>query len=173
MIINCFICKKELNIRPSHIKKTNYCSYQCMGEHRKILYKGKDGPFYGKRHSQESKKKLSEANKGKPSFWKGKKLPKETREKMSKNHADITGSKNPMWRGGIRKKIIYKATRINGKNVYRHRQIMEIKIGRKLSQVEVVHHIDGNSLNNLPENLMLFKNNSEHIKFHKLSTKSR
>jgi hypothetical protein len=43
---------------------------------------------------------------------------------------------------------------------------MECKIGRYLTEEECVHHIDGNKANNDPENLMLFNNNSEHIKYH-------
>lgn len=52
------------------------------------------------------------------------------------------------------------------KTVSEHRFIMECKIGRYLTDEECVHHIDGNKANNNPENLMLFKNNSEHIKYH-------
>lgn len=50
--------------------------------------------------------------------------------------------------------------------VLEHRLIMEKKIGRYLTEQEVVHHIDRDKTNNDPDNLMLFKNNSEHIKFH-------
>src|SRR4030065_95113 len=48
----------------------------------------------------------------------------------------------------------------------KHREVMAVKIGRPLLRTEVVHHIDGNNLNNDPDNLMLFKTNSEHVKFH-------
>lgn len=47
-----------------------------------------------------------------------------------------------------------------------HRVIAERKIGRKLQPGEVVHHIDGNKRNNDPRNLMVFKSQSEHAKFH-------
>lgn len=50
--------------------------------------------------------------------------------------------------------------------VYEHRFIMECSIGRYLEDEEVVHHIDENKLNNNIDNLILFKNNSEHIKYH-------
>ena len=55
--------------------------------------------------------------------------------------------------------------RANG-YVYEHILVAEKKIGRQLLQGEVIHHIDGNKLNNYPENLMVFPNQSEHDKYH-------
>lgn len=43
---------------------------------------------------------------------------------------------------------------------------MEEQIGRKLSDTEIVHHIDGNKSNDDIENLYLCKNNSEHQLLH-------
>jgi hypothetical protein len=47
-----------------------------------------------------------------------------------------------------------------------HRVVMEKMVGRPLAKGEVVHHIDGNPRNNDPENLMLFKSQSEHLQWH-------
>ena len=48
------------------------------------------------------------------------------------------------------------------------RKFMEQKIGRRLIEGEVVHHIDGNPSNNCEGNLELCKNQSEHLKrFHR------
>lgn len=40
-----------------------------------------------------------------------------------------------------------------------HRYLVEKYIGRKLKKTEIVHHIDGNGLNNKLRNLYLFKKN--------------
>lgn len=53
--------------------------------------------------------------------------------------------------------------RVNGKVV--HRDVMEKKLGRKLSPDEEVHHIDGNHFNNAPENLIVLSK-SEYAKIH-------
>ena len=42
---------------------------------------------------------------------------------------------------------------VNGKRIYLHRFIVECYIGRKLKKNEIVHHIDGNVLNNNIMNL--------------------
>jgi len=47
-----------------------------------------------------------------------------------------------------------------------HRYAMEQKIGRYLNPKEHVHHINGDRTDNNIENLFLFHNNSEHLKFH-------
>ena len=47
-----------------------------------------------------------------------------------------------------------------------HRKVMEEKLGRKLKSDEIVHHIDGNKLNNDPTNLEL-TNRRDHINKHR------
>jgi cephalosporin hydroxylase len=53
--------------------------------------------------------------------------------------------------------------RVGGGVLYR--RIAEITIGRKLLQNEEVHHLDGNHMNNNPENLVVVSA-SEHMKIH-------
>ena len=72
------------------------------------------------------------------------------------------GQKPPNWKGGriIQKGYInvWKPDHPNASLVgyiLEHRLVMESKIGRLLKPNEIVHHIDGNRLNNDPTNLCL------------------
>lgn len=81
------------------------------------------------------------------------------------------GVNNPAWRGGvvIEKKGYVKVYAPNHPHkdrhnkVWQHRIVMEAKLGRILDRSERVHHIDGNPLNNRPDNLQLFRSNGEHL----------
>src|ERR1700690_1864168 len=53
----------------------------------------------------------------------------------------------------------------DGRMIREHRWVMEQYLGRKLMSNEHVHHIDGNSRNNLIQNLVVLSN-SEHQKLH-------
>ncbi len=53
---------------------------------------GINNPNYGKRCSEETKRKISKANRN-PSL--------EIRNKISQHHANVWGINNPRWRGGI------------------------------------------------------------------------
>jgi len=116
--------------------------------------KGKNNPFFGKTHSEKQKKK-----------WK----------------KERTLNKHPRWKGG---KILHKCsdgqvyiliknphhpyTNYHG-YVLEHRLVMEKKLGRFLKSTEIVHHKDGNTLNNKISNLKIFKSNRKHSHFHNLN----
>lgn len=56
---------------------------------------------------------------------------------------------------------------IDGKRIYEHRHVMELKLGRKLLPEEVVHHKEDVEVDqNHPEHLELFSSQSEHMKHH-------
>lgn len=88
---------------------------QECSERVKLLHKEKKVGMYGKNHSEETRKKMSDSSKGKPKPWligrkvseetkekirqinSGKVLSDETRKKISENHYDISGENNPMY----------------------------------------------------------------------------
>lgn len=57
----------------------------------------------------------------------------------------------------------YRKITINGKRILEHRYVMELHLGRPLRSDEIVHHADGNRLNNIIENLQVMSQ-SHHIK---------
>ena len=60
----------------------------------------------------------------------------------------------------------YVLINIDGDWVLEHKYNTEMFIGRVLNKSEVVHHIDGDKENNRISNLMLFKSQKDHQKFH-------
>jgi len=56
--------------------------------------------------------------------------------------------------------------RFSDTNKLVHRWVVEKNIGRKLKLDEVVHHIDGNKLNNNFSNLEIFSSQDEHHSLH-------
>lgn len=54
--------------------------------------------------------------------------------------------------------------KLNGRHA--HRVIAELVIGRPLRRGEIVHHRDGNKLNNDPTNLEVLQSQSEHASIH-------
>jgi hypothetical protein len=51
----------------------------------------------------------------------------------------------------------------SGGYVREHRLVMEGILGRYLTREEVVHHKDGNKMNNNPDNLQVYANNGLHL----------
>lgn len=56
-------------------------------------------------------------------------------------------------------------------NVHEHIVVAESMLGRRLSEQEVVHHEDGVRYNNNSENLYVFKNSSNHARYHRTGIK--
>lgn len=77
--------------------------------------------------------------------------------------------RNPRMLNGYR--VIYKPNHfnhtLNDKDyrgyVYEHRYVVEVEIGRPLYDTEIIHHKDGNKLNNNIDNLEI-TNRTEHAK---------
>lgn len=155
----------------------------------------------GRKMSRESREKISKAHKGRPNWKKGmvflsKKVCPECGSKFQPKHRykiycskecyienkkknipgglkkwwlylkGRSGERCHNWKGGWITSNGYHHMLINNKKVLKHRLVMEEHLGRKLSETETVHHIDGDKLNNNIDNLRLFQSKSEHAKFH-------
>jgi hypothetical protein len=130
-----------------------YCSYKCNGDHHADQFKkermGNGNPMYGKKpwnYGIHYDKKESVAKKN-------------YRNKIYDIEGIITSGKS----GSRNKKylVVYN----NGKYKMLHRIIVEKHLGRKLSDDEIVHHIDGDGLNNSINNLQIMTR-SEHSRHH-------
>lgn len=135
----CEECGLNFEVRDTaRLRVRRFCSRSCASkftntgrkrtdEFKEALSKkvsGENNPFYGKKHSEETKKILSESNKGsyvkkhgeykaslikaklseaqsgtKNSFY-GKSHSFESKKLISENHTDVSGSNNPMYQNG-------------------------------------------------------------------------
>jgi hypothetical protein len=78
---------------------------------------------------------------------------------------NATGKLNHNWKGGTW--VCDGRVRINignGKYRYRYQIVMEQKLGRPLRKGEIVHHINGDSMDDRPENLELCIDMAKHLK---------
>jgi len=99
------------------------------------------------------------------SIWRGDNSSK-IRHKLKK------GSTHPSWKGGFVSNYIYVkcpecfSSMANNKGeVFEHRLVVALELGRPLKENEIVHHIDENGQNNQPENLMLLSR-GDHKRLH-------
>lgn len=133
----CKYCGKIFFVKPSRAKRAKYCSHECYW---KALRRGdyKIG-FHGP-HSEESRKKMSEAHKGKT-------LSKEHREKISLAlKGRKMGAENPAWKGGIsplrNRRDIRKKEKEWAKKVYERDNYTCQKCGKHGGRLNA-HHIYG------------------------------
>lgn len=148
--------------------KPKFCSQQCSGKFKTKNAPGKTMNFKGicENCGVEFKTYRSPSNmkKTKPRFCSIKCIGE---SQKGKNNPAYNGGRYFDSNGYV---VLFMPDHPNcgaKKTVLEHRFIMECELGRYLEKEECVHHIDGNKANNNPDNLMLFKNNSEHIKYHK------
>lgn len=80
------------------IDKTRIKISKANKGNEKLSHKGSENPMFGKKHSEETKKKISEHKKGKPSWTLGKHLSEDTKQKLrkanlGKKHSEETRKK--------------------------------------------------------------------------------
>ena len=188
----CQVCNKEFIVTLS-LKRMKFCSRKCYYKSR-LGYKHSEETkekmsISSKGHivSQETRDKLSFANKGYKHTEEAKKKMSITRKGKPQSPNQIFSLKNIHikqigkfgseangWKGGRCKRSdgyieIWQPHHPfpNRKGyVLEHRLIMEKQLNRFLTSEEIVHHINRIRDDNRKENLELFKNNSEHSKYH-------
>ncbi len=47
----------------------------------------------------------------------------------------------------------YRMLKVDGRQIFEHRRVVEQALRRRLTTTEIVHHLDGNKLNNVLSNL--------------------
>jgi len=82
------------------------------------------------------------------------------------------GAKNPHWKGGKKMIMGYVAVRKNMKYILEHRLVYNKTFGTRLSSGVIIHHKDGNPLNNNPSNLVAMSL-EEHSRLHNKNRKRR
>ncbi len=144
------------------------------GFHHSEKTKNKIGDAHrGKIVSEVSREKISETRKRLhfPSWCKGLKLSKETREKISAARmGKYLGPDNPNWRGGKcidddGYVLLYCPGHPDSTRdgyVREHRLIAEDALGRFLKATEIVHHFNRTKSDNRPGNLVICENSGYH-----------
>lgn len=160
----CTTCNTAFHKRPSSIKNKNFCSRECYLKYKRRNQIVTTCERCGKKVIKPPSKK-SDRN-----FCSRQCLMKTLNEELNKSRM------TPEVRKKLRKALLGTG---EGKSyektygVHTHRVIAEKKLGRSLREGEVVHHIDGNKRNNHPDNLMVFKSQREHVKWHAENDKNR
>lgn len=141
--LTCDWCGSPINRYPSQIKARNFCSRSCLGH---FANKKENPEGYQFRDFSKNSARFTKMNRA----LNPNRMTPKTRFKI--RIARLNTGKNATY-----EKFMGRHT---------HRVVAELMLGRPLKQGEVVHHMDGDKRNNLPENLKVFPSQTEHVKWH-------
>jgi len=147
--VNCTYCHKVFEIYPCRFRKSKifFCNKSCHRTYKNL----QDNPSHYRDLSGPNNPMYGKHTKA----W----------------NKGYIGEKSHNWKGGIHKrKDGYVRININGNRYLLHRYLVRDKI---TDDFQVVHHIDGNPSNNDLSNLVVLKNQTEHARLHKLSSRTK
>jgi len=163
---NCKKCGTLYKVRPSKAEKSKYCSKECAS--KKVT---KPCDECGKPVTRVQSQMLKKVFCGRACSKIG------TGKYMTQMNKDLNPDRmNLETRTKLRAAHVGKG---EGKayrktfGVHTHRIVAAEKIGRPLKKGEVVHHIDGNILNNHPDNLEVLPSQAEHARLHAYQNNKR
>lgn len=163
----CLLCEKTFTEKPSRVKegRGKYCSKSCYSLHRRNHFSDIQ-TMINRYVSGETLRQIAIDYNCSPTSIKNILIENNIDRRNCHDRLYPSGSKSPLWRGGLYIcKNGYRQYKEKGTRAYEHRMVAESKIGRKLQKGEHVHHINGDKLDNRPENLMVLSA-SEHVKLH-------
>ena len=173
----CKYCKSEYAQQKSRVWRDKYCSRRCGDSFRldnikkRTVNCPKCGTEFIARHAQLRGGRIPycSISCGSKSQERSKERYEKVAESIKKNiksHKYKRGSDVHNWNGGITVNVHgYIMQRVDGKQVPQHRHMMEVHIGRKLTDDEVVHHINEIKDDNRIENLQIMTR-AEHARHH-------
>ena len=143
--IDCFICGKTIYRKPHRQEKSKHppcCSYECMGELRKMIYQGENNPNYGNTGLENPISKYKTTN--------------------VDGYILIKVPEHPFSfdAGWIREHRL-----VAEKHLLKDKFAIEINNEKYLAQKFDVHHKNLNKQDNRPENLKIITR-SQHMKLH-------
>lgn len=142
--LSCDWCGKTIERYSCQIKAHNFCSRGCAAA---FSYKSQNPKGYNElRDYTGMSENMSNPNRR----MNPTRMTKTVRAKIRESHLRLGQSKSYVKFFGV----------------HEHRVVAEQMLGRPLRKGEIVHHVDRNKRNNVPENLMIFNNQAEHAAWH-------